>query len=92
MSNHIVISPEYKIEPAYLQLREVHNLETYDDYAGILKKMSHAVVEMLEMSVGERDEFDPVEKQNLETLANLLPICSDLFINCDPYYRRYPKR
>lgn len=85
MSNHVIISPEYKEDPAYVQLREKHFLESYDDYAGILKKMSSAVGEMLD---DENQERDAVEKQNLEILQRLLPICSDLFINCDPYYRR----
>lgn len=89
MSEHIITAEEYREEPAYVQLRERHNLETYDDYAGILKQMSQAVVEMLNSDGQERDDMDAVERQNLNTLADLLPICSDLFINCDKYYRHY---
>lgn len=86
MSENIIRAKEYEEDPAYVQLREVHNLETYDDYAGILKKMSKAVVEMLNNPNNERDA---VEIQNLNTLAELLPICSDLFLNCDEYWRAY---
>lgn len=86
------MSEQHREDSACVQLLETHHLETYDDYAGILKKMSVAVTEMLTSDGQERSEMDPVEKQNLETLASLLPICSDLFINCDPFYRNYPKR
>lgn len=86
MSENIIRAKEYEEDPAYVQLREAHNLETYDDYAGILKKMGKAVVEMLNDPNNERDA---VEIQNLNTLADLLPICSDLFLNCDDYWRAY---
>lgn len=86
MSENIIRAEEYHEDPAYVQLREGHNLETYDDYAGILRKMSKAVVEMLEDPNNERDA---VEIQNLNTLADLLPICSELFRNCDEYWRAY---
>ena len=92
MSDHIIFAKQENEEPMYVQLRENHHLETYTDYAGILAKMKDAVVEWLEDEGESTDPLDPVAKQNLETLANLLPICSDLFVNCDDYYRRYPKR
>lgn len=82
----IIEAADYKEPTACEQLSEHHHLETYDDYAGILKKMSKAVVEMLNDPNNERDA---VEIQNLNTLADLLPICSDLFLNCDDYWRAY---
>lgn len=88
MSDHIITAKEYEEEPAYKQLLERHHLETYDDYAGIIKMMSEAVKEMLDMPEEDDGGKDDVEKNNLKILSELLPICSDLFINCDPYYRR----
>lgn len=87
MSEHIISAEEYREEPAYKQLLERYHIETCDDYAGVLKKMGQAVDEMLKMSPEERGEIDPIEKNNLEVLKKLLPICADLFIDCDPYYR-----
>lgn len=67
-------------------LLEKHGLENYEDYAAMLGNMSQAAKEMLESTeMGERDD---IEKNNLKILTELLPICSDLFINCDPYYRK----
>lgn len=88
MSENIIIAKEYEEEPAYKQLLEKHNLETYDDYAGILKLMSQSAREMISMPEEETGVTDAVEKQNLKTLSELLKICSDLYINCDPYYRK----
>ena len=84
----IIEAADYQEPTACEQLLENHHLETYDDYAGILKKMSVAAREMLDMPESADGGKDEVERQNLKTLANLLYICSDLFINCDPYYRR----
>lgn len=85
MSEHIIRAEEYREDPAYKQLLDKHHLETYIEYAGILKQMSQAAYEMQNIDVADKDD---VEKNNLKTLVNLLHVCSDLFRDCDPYYRR----
>ena len=71
-------------------LLKKHRLETYIDYATMCENMKDAVDAMrLSTDMGIRDE---VEIQNLYTLSQLLEICKELFVNCDDYYRTYPKQ
>lgn len=66
------------------ELREVHYLETYLDMAGMCKKLAISVDFILKHN---NAPMDNVEKNSLETLRELLPLCAHLFIQSDDYYR-----
>ena len=65
------------------QMIDDHCLETYDDYAGMCKRLSHAARCIYDVS----EELDEVEKSNLLSLEKLLDVCAEMFIVCDDYYR-----
>lgn len=66
------------------ELRTTYNLETYEDFALMLKKI--ALVTDFLLTYNEAPMED-VEQSNLSRLRELLPVCSQMMIDCDEYYR-----
>lgn len=67
------------------ELREKYHIEQYIDMAGMCNNLAIAVDFMLKHSNAPMDD---VEKNSLETLRELLPICGHLFVQADDYYRQ----
>lgn len=67
------------------ELREHHNIESYMDMAEMCNQLAIAVDFELKHS---NAPMDAVEKNSLETLRELLPLCSHLFAQSDDMYRK----
>ena len=78
------VSDEDRLMAVCEELRTEHQLETYDDFAAMCKKMAEAVDFMRYYN---NAPVDHEEKMNLEYLESMLMTCSKMFINCDSYYR-----
>lgn len=78
-----ILSEELELS-IFNELRKNYNLETYTDYANMLRKMAISLDYMIQYNNAPMDD---VEHNNLETLVELLDICTSLMSNCDPMYR-----
>ena len=66
------------------ELRESQGIETYLDMSKMCNNLAVVVDFMLRYNNAPMDD---VEKNSLETLRELLPICGHLFVQSDDYYR-----
>lgn len=67
------------------ELRENHGIETYLDMSQMCNDL--AIVTDFMLRYNNAPMYD-VEKNSLETLRELLPICAHLFVQSDSYYRK----
>ena len=84
MINIDAMTPDEKLEVCD-KLREDHHIETYIDMADMCTNLAISTDFILKHNNAPMDD---VEKNSLETLRTLLPLCSHLFVQCDYYYRQ----